>query len=383
MWVRRSLVLAAAVAACLAGGSSARTTPLVELLDSYAAGRFDAVVRSLAATTEFDELLKQFRRDAPGWIAAAGPTGRARRELTAATVALEAGRAGARHEWKWIQRQPRMCVGTECHQPLDVLYWKAPPLLIEWGCELLRRGTTPRPAERWWQLAALAVAQRAEDPQFLIGDPHIGQGFAAGEIGNTKDEIKHLEHVTPRFPNEMRFVLAQGIARDRDLPQDARRAYRALEHDPDVGGEAMMRLGAMQVRRRSNYMMPGMAGWSGAPDVSAALDAFARAERLTRDPYVIFLARYFKGQLLDRQDDRREAEAAYRGAVAAVPHAQSATLALATLVVRDGRRSEAHQLVQEMLTATPRPPDPWRAYVHADDRFWPYLVARLRAEIAR
>ena len=31
----------------------------------------------------------------------------------------------------------------------------------------------------------------------------------------------------------------------------------------------------------------------------------------------------------------------------------------------------------------PLPPDPWREYAHADDRFWPVLVGRLRAEIAR
>jgi len=29
----------------------------------------------------------------------------------------------------------------------------------------------------------------------------------------------------------------------------------------------------------------------------------------------------------------------------------------------------------------PRAADPWRGYAHADDRFWPLLIARLRAEI--
>jgi hypothetical protein len=381
MRMRRSLVLAFA-AACLVGGPSARSTSLIELLDSYAAGRYESVVQSLAGTTGLDERLKQFRRDAPVWIAAGGPAQRARRELTAATVALEAARTGARLEWKWIQRQPKMCAGQECYQPPNVLYWKAPPLLIEWGCELLRRDPSPRPAERWWQLAALAVAQKAEDPQFLVGDPNIGRGWMSGEIGNARDEITHLEHVTPRFPKEMRFVLAQGIARDRYFPEDAAMVYRALEHDPDVGGEATMRLGAMQVRWRSNSLMPGMQRHRGG-DSAAALDAFARAETLTRDPYVIFLARYFTAQLLEREDDRRKAEAAYRGAVAAVPHAQSATLALAAFVARDGRRAEAQQLVKDVLDANPRPLDPWRAYIHADDRFWPYLIARLRAEIAR
>ena len=79
----------------------------------------------------------------------------------------------------------------------------------------------------------------------------------------------------------------------------------------------------------------------------------------------------------------KDAEAAYRGAVAAVPHAQSATVALAALLARDGRRAEAQQLVGDMLAANPPPPDPWRGFVHADDRFWPQLIARLRAEIAR
>ena len=82
--------------------------------------------------------------------------------------------------------------------------------------------------------AAQEIAQRSEDPQFLIGDTKIGLGRSAGEIGNTQDEIKHLDHVVERFPGEVRFVLAQGIARDRDFPDDAVQAYRALQEHPDA-----------------------------------------------------------------------------------------------------------------------------------------------------
>jgi predicted Zn-dependent protease len=229
----------------------------------------------------------------------------------------------------------------------------------------LRQDATPRPIERWWQLAALAVAQRSEDPQFLVGDTNIGEGVDAGEIGNIQNEIKHLDHVRKRFPKEMRFVLAEGIARDRDWVDDATMAYMWLENDPDVGGEAMMRLGAMV--RRSN---PG-----------AAHEHFANAETLTRDPYVIFLARYFRGQLFEQQGRVKDAEEHYRGAVAAVPRAQSATLALAALLAREGKRSEAQRLVRDMLEPDRAPRDPWRGFVHADDRFWLPIVARLRAEI--
>jgi tetratricopeptide (TPR) repeat protein len=365
--MRARLMIVVLLGTCLAGGLSSAPGPsAVDLLDRYAAGRFDAVVEALAAVTGFDDLLTELRRDGPKWIEARGPGRRASRELAAATLALEAARAGAWLEWRLTQRQPRMC--PDCDPPLSILYWKAPPLLLEWGCALLRESRSPRPIERWWQLAALSVAQRSEDPQFLIGDTKIGRGVWSGEIGNIADEIKHLDHATARFPREMRFVLAQGIARDRDLPEDAVQVYQALEKDPDVGGEAMVRLGAMQLRRRS------------LPD---ALRNLERAEALTRDPYVIFLARYFKGQAFERQRQPERAEAAYRGAVAAVPKAQSATLALASLVFRNGSRAEAQRLVRDMLAADPPPLDPWRAYIHADDRFWPQLVGRLRAEILK
>ena len=129
-----------------------------------------------------------------------------------------------------------------------------------------------------------------------------------------------------------------------------------------------MRLGAMQMRARQ---------------FAEALKSFDRVETLTRDPYVVFLANYFSGQIYERQPNLRLAEIAYRRAAAAVPHAQSATLALAAIVARDGRRSEAQQLVREMLEVKEPPLDPWRRFVHADDRFWPQLVNKLRAEIAQ
>ena len=367
--MRRLAALSLAIVASISlpvGG--ARDTSVLQWLDAYLAGEHDRVVREVAELTDFEGILKQVRRDAPGWIAAGGSAQQPRRELVAATFALEAARIGARHDWKRIQKQPPMCADGWCYQPLNVLYWKAPPLLIEWGCALLRRHPSPAPAERWWQLAALAVAQYAEDSQFLVGDPAIGRGYFAGEIGNLVDEIKHLDHVSERFPQERRFMLGQGIARDRVWDDDATQAYRALEADPDVGGEAMMRFGAMQMRLRRT---------------EEALKYFDRAQDLTRDPYVVFLTHYFSGQIHERRPDLKRAEAAYRRAVAAVPHAQSATLALSTLLARDGRRAEAQRLIAGMTSGTRRPLDPWRRFVHADDRFWPLLIARLRVEIQR
>jgi hypothetical protein len=254
------------------------------------------------------------------------------------------------------------------YQPFPILDWRPAPLFIEWACERLRKDTTPRPIERWWQLAALAVAQRSEDVHFLVGDPNIGRGIGAGEIGNLQAEIKHLDHVTERFPNEPRFMLAQGIARPQ-WPTDAAKAFMAVMDDEDVGGEATMRLGALFMHDRRN--------------AEGSLNAFAKAEDLTRDPYVIYLTRFFTGQIRERQRRLDDATAAYRGATAAWPHAQAATMALASLLFEAGRRVEAQTFAGAMLAAKPPARDPWREFVHADNRFWPQLVGRLRAEIRK
>ena len=368
----RRLALLLVVSACLVGGgSSARTYSVVNLLDLYAGGQFEAVADELARTTDFEELLKSLKRDAPAWLDAAGPAGRPRRELTAATFALEAARVDSWHEWKWVIRQPMMSGANPLaggYQPLSVVYWKPPPLLIEWACALLSAPETPRPFERWWQLAALSVAQRSEDPAFLVGDPAIGRGAGTDEIGNLQDEIKHLDHVQKRFPDEPRFMLGQGIARDRMWKDDATKVYLSLIGDPDVGGEAAMRLGAMRMR--------------GAGAESAVAN-FDRALTLTRDRYVVYLAHYFKGQIYEAQDQPQKAQAEFRRAVAAWPHGQAATMALAMNLFDHGRRAEAYGLAGAMLAAPGPPTDPWRAYVHADDRFWPFLIEKLRAEIAK
>ena len=116
---------------------------------------------------------------------------------------------------------------------------------------------------------------------------------------NTQLEIKHLDHVAKRFPNEARFMLAQGIARDRVWHDDAFKAYTAVANDPDVGGEAAMRLGTMQMYRNQ---------------LELALAEFDRAEQLTRDPYVVYLARFFRAQVFEAKGSGERVGA---GAIAA------------------------------------------------------------------
>jgi hypothetical protein len=373
-----SALVAVVIATLATAGASpplpARTA--IDFLDRYAGGAFAAVVADLERVTDFTPLLEQLERDGPAWMAAGGEADRERRELAAATFALEAARVDAWNEWKHIVDQPLMVPPpppagaapskAPPYKPRDVLIWQPPPLLIEWGCRLMSRDPTPRPIERWWQLAALAVAQRSEDFQFLVGNP-----FDKREFANPQDEIEHLLHVIKRFPDEPRFALAQGIAVEWRWPDEAAGAFVSLAGTPAVSGEAAMRLGRLQSVSRNSSNQRN------------AAETLERAERLTRDPYVVYLARYFKGQLHERRGRLEDAERAYRGAVAAVPHAQSATVALSALLYGRQRRAEAEALTSAMFRARPQPVDPWRAYAHADDRFWPQLIARLRREIAR
>jgi len=382
------LLLVPAVSA-QSGRPSAQARPTIALLDRYAAGEFAAVAEELSKVDDFKRLLKDLTSDdLKKWLVAGGADDRARRELAAATFALEAARADEWLEWKWIQRPPPQT------SPLPVLYWKPPPLLIEWGCELLRQNAEPQPIERIWQLAAVAVAQRGEDTQFLIGftevqgppeppppaPPQGGRGvgglpFRSGlqqrfpdEVLNAGKEIGHLNHVAERFPKEKRFMLAEGLARERPSEQDAIKVYTSLLDDADVGAEANVRLGSLYLRRGR------------VPD---ALQRFDQAERVTRDPDLIYLARYYRGQALLRTKHETDAMAAFQAALAARPGSQSASVALAALLARNDRHADAQALMKTVLDAGPNHTDPNIEYMHGDDRFWPYLLATLHREIKK
>jgi hypothetical protein len=339
--------------------------PAIELLDRYAQGDFAAVVSALGDVRDFDRLRKELQQEGPGWIEVSGPEGRARRALAAATFALEAARADEGREWKFVQKGG----SSGGFLPLDTVYWKPPPLLIKWGASLLRSTASPMPpaGQRLWQFAAIAVAERAEDFEFLLGSPFEARS-------NDGDEIAYLKPLLAQFPDEPRFLLAEAIALEwRTWPRpgragspEAKRALEALTTDDSVGAEALVRLGDLELR-------------GGSTDDAVTL--CDRAETVTRDPYLVYLARFVKGQALERQKNTAEAIQAYRGALAAIPRAQSASIALAALLFLTDRRDEAALVLNANLASGPQPVDPWRTMADGDDRFWPEIITRLRAEI--
>lgn len=380
--------------ACLATvrSSAQQSLTTADLLDRYAKGEFADVLSKVATLEKLTDLVKDLKRDeVTAWLDAGGPDDRNRRELAAATFALESARADEWQEWKSIVNNP---IG-----PPNV-YWMPPPLLIEWGCELLRQHAEPLPMERTWQLAAMTVAERAEDTQFLVaftelapdaGLPAMGSAPAgpvpagvaktagqapqlsalesfANEVANVKKQIAHLNHVMERFPAEKRFVLGQALARERTDPADAVKLYQGLIGDLDLGAEASVRLGALFLRGR---------------DVSAAIQQFDRTERVTRDPDLIYMARFYRAQaqILSKHDD--DARDALWRALVVRPASQSASTALAALLVKSENYADAQAVMKALLDAPPGRTDPNIEYVHGDDRFWPYWLAQLHAEIKK
>ena len=90
--------------ACLAVVRPAAQVPTATtLLDRYAQGDFDGVVSTLAGIDDFGDIFNELKHHGPTWIEAGGPAERSRRELVAATFALEASRAGEWRHWKLVQ----------------------------------------------------------------------------------------------------------------------------------------------------------------------------------------------------------------------------------------------------------------------------------------
>jgi VWFA-related protein len=100
------------------------------------------------------------------------------------------------------------------------------------------------------------------------------------------------------------------------------------------------------------------------------------------DPYVLYLTDLVRGQILRARGRLDEAATAYRAALTTWPGAQSARVALMTLLLSRGDRQEAAKLAEAAETATGNQIDPWWTYWLGDYRAYPAIVAKLR-EIAR
>jgi VWFA-related protein len=177
-----------------------------------------------------------------------------------------------------------------------------------------------------------------------------------------------------RCPGESRLQLAYAIISEQQWLRGTLSSteennilgrYQAAMKSPDTAAEARMRAVSFLSR-------------IGRLDEAAAL-ADVRPPDGT-DPYVRYLTDLVRGQILRARGRYEDAAKAYRDALTTWPGAQSARVALMTLVLSRGDRQEAAQLADAAETgaAAGAPFDPWWTYWLGDYRAYSAIMAKLR-----
>jgi VWFA-related protein len=113
-----------------------------------------------------------------------------------------------------------------------------------------------------------------------------------------------------------------------------------------------------------------------------ALELLNDAARQSADKELRYFADLIRGQILRALGRSNDAVAAFRAALATWPGAQSARVALMTLLVSRGEREEAAALAEAAQTAPDSEFDPWWTYWLGDFRAYPAMLDKLR-ELAR
>lgn len=362
----RAVLLALAIALGAMPGMRAQapTVDLIAILETYAAGRPDEAVAKAAAFKELGPLRLQFVQRAPAWIAA-DPAASAHRRAVVAGFVVELAAARLEDDWGRLSD------------------------LIEFTCAQILRTAPPSEFERSWHMATTALAGRARVRQWLLGPyarlPHMKP---RKELPDDPPSPKHLTHALERFPEDPQFQLARVVAwtwgrdaeptrntGDREFgrvsrpPQlDALMGLEPLQAIPAVASEAFIRAGLVHVTLR---------------DHAAALKAFAAARPGASTTQVKYLSHFLAGRSLEALNRQDDAAAEYRAALALVPLAESATVALAGLHFMRGDNDDAVKLVDDAFAKTSTTTDPGRLTGYGAFLYWPEIKAAMRAEIKK
>lgn len=335
--LRAALTLVVALGLPLAPARvAAQNTWVLEWLQEYASGRQTEVVARFRTVSSLRQLQDDLDKLAPKWLEAKGADAELHRRAIVA-FAIEAAFA-------------RIDQGPQASK------------LAEWACRQVRRHTKADEFDHRAHLATFAILAGAVDPDALES---------------------HVTHVKFQFPAEPRLALERGIAQElrgapfyapgKELPadivkhrEDAAAAYTAAARVETVRPEALLRLGRVDLDLGKN---------------DEALTALAGIEPGATDPDVIYLARVFRGQALERLGKIDEARQSYTRALDVRPDAQTASIALAALDFRHGDRAAADQAVRRLLSRTTQPDDPWWEYWPGDYRLGPDLMRAMREAV--
>jgi VWFA-related protein len=293
------------------------------LADTFERGNYDAVQRAMMRSTDLANTIRAFRMSDAPWPDAPKKT---------AVFALEMALAGLRSDNTFAREEGGR-------------------LLAEYHTRV-RQPSGPDPFECLW----FVTEASALEGLFL---PESAMIF--------------IPRAVQRCPNEPRLRLAYAFVTEQQWmrggatsAQDAEvvKRYEDAMKSPDTDAEARV--------RAARFL-------NATGNAQRALEVLTAIKTPSPDREVRYFTDLVRGQVLRSLNRPDEATAAFRAALVTWPDAQSARVALMTLLVNQGKSAEAGALAEAAQTAPPDDYDPWWTYWLGDFRTYPATLDKLRA----
>jgi tetratricopeptide (TPR) repeat protein len=146
--------------------------------------------------------------------------------------------------------------------------------------------------------------------------------------------------------------------------EHAESLYSKALANPATAGEARVRIAELRLK-------------ANRPDEALAM--LQEADRTSRDKETRYLSALQQGWAYTLKQDRPHAIEAFRKALAFLPEAPVASVALGAQLLLDGQRDEAGRVTDAALKSDVR--DPWLYHRIPEYRMWPEWIGQLREQL--
>jgi VWFA-related protein len=292
------------------------------IADSYDRGNYDSVQKTLAQSKDLSNIIRAYRMSDSPW-----PNDPRR----TAVFALELALAGLRSDNGFARDEGGRLLG-EYHTRV-----RQPGGADEFEC-------------MWFLTEAAALEGLFMPESAILFIPRALQRCP------THPRL----HLAYAFVSEQQW-LRGGLTSAQEL--EVVRRYEEAMKFPETEPEARVRAG------RFLY---------GLGNHERALDVLNGAKRQSTDPEIKYFIELIRGQILRARGQHDNAATAFRAALEAWPSAQSARVALMTLLINRGNHQEAAALAEAAQTASENEFDPWWTYWLGDFRAYPAILDKLR-----
>jgi hypothetical protein len=330
-------------------------------IELYQTGEWGRAIDALGTRTSG----AQFTKALDGWISSAGAASESRRRFVAAAFALDA-------VWTATRTSARTFVVLQPNEAQPLRSRESLGIVATWAAHQMPAAGAVTLTERSVWLAAIGVAE---------------DGYAWRAL-----HTDVLPLARKRLPDEPRVRLATVLAsanvdlgslrvfsienlnsrklREEHLPSSvtrripgAIRSFEVLLTDASLAGEIELRIGYLELRRRS---------WA------EALERFETARTKTADPLLQATADYLGGWVHEQRGDPDRAIDAYRHALILAPTMRNLATRLSALLFLRDERAEAYAILDRAVNARPIPIDLFESLECGDSRFVADWLATVR-----